>query len=63
MPFLMSAEKAAKIIIDGIKKEKRIIQFPLPTVLGAKLIRIVPDFLFDYFSIKNSTNFRAIKKE
>jgi len=55
MPFLMSAEKAAKIIIDGIKKEKRIIQFPLPTVLGAKLMRIVPDFLFEYISIKNSS--------
>jgi short-subunit dehydrogenase len=52
MPFLMSAEKAAKIIISGIKKEKRIIQFPLPTVLGAKLMRIVPEFLFDYFSSK-----------
>jgi len=43
---------AAKIIIDGIKKEKRTIQFPLPTVLGAKLMRIVPDFLFDYFASK-----------
>jgi short-subunit dehydrogenase len=50
MPFLMSAEKAAKIIISGIKKEKRIIQFPLPTVLGEKLMRIVPDFLFEYIS-------------
>ena len=52
MPFLMSAEKAAKIIIGGIKKEKRTIQFPLPTVLGAKFMRIVPEFLFDYFSSK-----------
>ena len=52
MPFLMSAEKAAKIIIDGIKKEKRIIQFPLPTVLSAKLMRIVPEFLFEYISTK-----------
>ena len=55
MPFLMGAEKAAKIIIGGIKKEKRTIQFPLPTVLSAKLMQIVPDFLFDYFSIKNSS--------
>jgi short-subunit dehydrogenase len=53
MPFLMSAEKAAKIIISGIKSEKRIIQFPLPTVLGSKLMRIVPDFLFEYISRKN----------
>jgi len=52
MPFLMSAGKAAKIIIDGIKKEKRIIQFPFPTVLGAKLMRVVPDFLFEYISRK-----------
>jgi short-subunit dehydrogenase len=52
MPFLMSAKKAANIIIEGIKKEKRIIQFPLPTVLGAKLMRIVPDYLFEYISRK-----------
>ena len=58
MPFLMSAEKAATIIIDGIKKEKRIIQFPLPTVLGAKLMRIVPDFIFEYISIKKPSNIK-----
>jgi short-subunit dehydrogenase len=58
MPFLMNAEKAAKIIIGGIKKEKRIIQFPLPTVLGAKLMRIVPDFLFEYISRKKPTNIK-----
>ena len=58
MPFLMSAEKAAKIIIDGIKKEKRIIQFPLPTVLGAKLMSIAPDFLFEYISIKKPSNIK-----
>jgi len=58
MPFLMSADKAAKIIIGGIKNEKRIIQFPLPTVLGAKLMRIVPKFLFEYISIKKSSNIK-----
>jgi len=47
MPFLMDADKAARIIIRGIEKEKRIIQFPLPTVLGSKLLRILPDSLFD----------------
>jgi len=58
MPFLMSVEKAAKIIIQGIKKENRIIQFPLPTVLGAKLMRIVPEFLFEYLSIKKPSNIK-----
>lgn len=48
MPFLMSAEKAASIIIKGIKKEKQIIQFPLGTVLGAKLIKEMPNFVFDF---------------
>lgn len=47
MPFLISAEKAAYIIISGIKKEKQIIQFPLGTVLGAKLIKLLPNFIFD----------------
>ena len=58
MPFLMSAEKAAKIIIGGIKKEKRTIQFPLPIVLGAKFMRIIPDFLFEYISIKKSSSLK-----
>ncbi len=49
---------AIKIIIGGIKKEKRIIQFPLPTVPGAKLMRIVPEFLFEYISIKKPSNIR-----
>ena len=52
MPFLMSTEKAAKIILKGIRKEKRIIQFPLPTVLGSKVIGVLPDFLFDFFAAK-----------
>ncbi len=47
MPFLMKAEKAAAIILKGIEKEKRMIQFPIPTVLGARLLRVLPDFIFD----------------
>ncbi len=47
MPFLMSPEKAAGIILKGIRKEKRIIQFPLPTVIGTKLVSLIPPGLFD----------------
>jgi hypothetical protein len=36
--------------LKGIKKEKKIVQFPLPTVLGAKLLRFLPNSLFDYFA-------------
>jgi short-subunit dehydrogenase len=53
MPFLMQANKAAKIILKGIKKEKKIIQFPLPIVLGTKLIRLIPNFMFDYFTLRH----------
>ena len=53
MPFLMDVKKAAKIILKGIEKEKRIIQFPWQTVLGAKLLRIIPDFLFDLIAEKH----------
>ncbi len=54
MPFIMDADKAARIIVNGIKKEKKIIQFPLPTVLGSKLTSIVPDFLINYFATKET---------
>jgi short-subunit dehydrogenase len=52
MPFLMNVEKAAGIILKGIKKEKRVIQFPLPIVLGSKFLELIPDFLYDYFMSK-----------
>jgi short-subunit dehydrogenase len=47
MPFLMDVDKAARIIIEGIKKEKRIIQFPFTTVIGSKIVKFMPDWLFD----------------
>jgi short-subunit dehydrogenase len=47
MPFLMNADRAASIILSGIKKEKQIIQFPFPTVIGAKLLRLLPDPIFN----------------
>lgn len=52
MPFLMDAEKAADIIIKGLKKGKRIIQFPLMTVVGSKVIGLLPVRLFEYLEYK-----------
>ncbi|MCF6270407.1 MAG: SDR family NAD(P)-dependent oxidoreductase [Melioribacteraceae bacterium] len=46
MPFMISAEKSADFIISGIEKEKAIIQFPLPTVLGAKIIGLLPNWFY-----------------
>jgi short-subunit dehydrogenase len=52
MPFLMDVEKAAGIIIKGIKKEKIIIQFPLPIVIGSKLLKIMPNKVYDFLMSK-----------
>ena len=42
MPFLMTAEKAAKIIARGLKKRKLIIAFPLPMRFMVWLISLLP---------------------
>jgi short-subunit dehydrogenase len=52
MPLLMDAENAADIIIKGLRKEKRIIQFPLMTVIGSKFIGLLPVRLFEYLEYK-----------
>jgi short-subunit dehydrogenase len=52
MPFLMNAAKAAGIIIAGMKKEKKVIQFPFGTVLGGKLIKVLPNFVFEFIFSK-----------
>jgi|SRR5690554_638555 len=52
MPFLINPEKACQYIIKGLRKEKKVIQFPLPTVIGDKIIKYLPNFLFDYFMSK-----------
>lgn len=50
MPFLINADKAASVILSGIKKEKRIIQFPLPTVISVKLLRLLPNSIFEFIA-------------
>ncbi len=52
MPFLMDVDKAVRIIIKGIEKEKRIIQFPFPTVLGSKILKLLPEAWFDFIAAR-----------
>lgn len=47
MPFLMEPEKAAKIMVNGIEKGKKVISFPLITNLLTKIIKITPRFLYE----------------
>jgi short-subunit dehydrogenase len=47
MPFLMTAEKAAKIIVDGIERGKRVVEFPRPMSMLTRFARITPDAIYD----------------
>jgi short-subunit dehydrogenase len=58
MYLILTVEKAARVIIRGIKKGKRVIQFPFPIVFGSKIIKILPNFLFDYFAGKHLESLR-----
>ncbi len=60
MPLIMSAEKAAKIIVDGIRKEKRKIQFPFLIIAGTNLLNLLPDSLFELFA---HTHLKGLKKK
>ena len=53
MPLIMSTEKASKIIITGIEKEKRMIQFPWLLVWATRLVRFVPNWLFERLESKS----------
>ena len=42
MPFIISAERAAKIIVKGIQRERAEIVFPVPMAITMKLARLIP---------------------
>ncbi|MEO8513641.1 MAG: SDR family NAD(P)-dependent oxidoreductase [Ignavibacteria bacterium] len=48
MPFMMQTDKAARIIKRGIEKGKSIVQFPFFTVNATRLIKFLPNWLFDW---------------
>lgn len=56
MPFLMNVEKASLIIINGLKKDKRIIEFPWQTTIGAKILKMIPTKWFEAFASKALPN-------
>ncbi len=52
MPFLIDVDKAVKIILQGIEKEKRVIEFPLMTSLSTKLLKCMPYSVFEFLLSK-----------
>jgi short-subunit dehydrogenase len=47
MPFLMTVDEAAPIIVNGIERGKRVVEFPWPMSIFMRLGRLLPDPLWD----------------
>lgn len=52
MPFLMSADKAAKIIRKGLEKNKGRIAFPWPMFFSVWMLNILPDRFIHWITAK-----------
>jgi NADP-dependent 3-hydroxy acid dehydrogenase YdfG len=47
MPFIITAEKAAKIIIKRVEKNNTRISFPLPMAIITNLFKLMPNCIYD----------------
>jgi short-subunit dehydrogenase len=47
MPFLMTVDKAARIIAEGIERGARVVEFPKPMSLLVRFARLLPDAVWD----------------
>lgn len=52
MPFIVSAEKAAAIILQGMRKGKKYVRFPFPMRVSAQIIKHLPNFLYEFAAAK-----------
>jgi short-subunit dehydrogenase len=47
MPFLMQADAAARIIVDGIERGARVVEFPRPMSMTMRFARLLPSSMYD----------------
>jgi short-subunit dehydrogenase len=47
VPFVVSAERAARLIANGLERRARTVEFPLPISLAMRLVRVMPAALYD----------------
>lgn len=50
-PGALQPEKAARFIVDGISKRKKIIEFPISQVIFTKLVNLFPVWVYDRIPI------------
>lgn len=48
MPLLMQPPKAAKIIRKKIEKGRSLVQFPWPVVMATRIIKNIPNWMYDW---------------
>ncbi len=46
-PFMISPERAAVIVANGLERRAREVNFPEPTATAMRLLRLAPNWLFD----------------
>lgn len=61
MPLLMDVKDAVDIIMNGLEKGKTIIQFPKPMVIAVKILKLLPNIVFDFIS-RNQLKFTGQRK-
>ncbi len=49
-PFAMDADRAARIILRGIARRKRRVDFPLPMVALLRAVQMLPGWFYDRFA-------------
>lgn len=52
-PYLMEADKAAKIIVEAVEKNKSEYSFPFPMAAGTTMMKNLPNKIYDWFAEKN----------
>lgn len=62
MPLMMTAEKAADLIVNRLAKKHKVIAFPWPTRLGSWFISILPAWITDRL-LKNAPSKPIMKNQ
>lgn len=52
MPLVMQADRAARIIADGLERGKRVVEFPRPMSLLMRFMRSLPDAMYDRVTVR-----------
>jgi len=61
MPFLVKVDKAANIIVKGIKKKKRVINFPFIFSTLVRILAVMPRWMF--YKVLSRDSFNYSRKE